>query len=98
MRIEGPETAHDEELGTDREPKETMINEPGGVRIVPPDVPKRKGKVGRRKKLREDSPPRANKRQVKQFTWCATSRDEFNAAQQTISVQRFERGEGGGVT
>ena len=68
------------------------------MRVVPPDVPKRKGKVGRRKKLREDSPPRTNKRQAKQFTWCATSRDEFDAAQHTIREQRFERGEGGGVT
>ena len=85
------------------------ITESNGIRVVPPIVPTKVGKVGRpSKKPREPTPPRANKRQARQYTWCASSRDEFNLVQQSNNVysdapgqykrQRFERGEGGGVT
>ena len=88
----------------------TTITEENGVRVVEPaaKVLKHTSVRGRRKKARDNTPTRARKRQATQYTWTATSRDEFNnqqrysqdtmSAQQRQNTQRFERGEGGGVT
>ena len=74
-----------------------VIEDPTGVRVVPPSQPNaQKGKVGRPKKEREETiTQRTNKRQATQLTWSVTSRDEFDTAQCRSSDQRFERGEGG---
>ena len=91
------------------DPTAATITESDGVRIVPPIVPTKSGRIGRpSKKPRETTPPRANKRQARQYTWCATSRDEFDNVQRANTElddtpsqykrQWFERGEGGGVT
>ena len=64
------------------DPTAATITESDGVRIVPPIVPTKSGRIGRpSKKPRETTPPRANKRQARQYTWCATSRDEFDNVQ-----------------
>ena len=89
----------------------TTITEDNGVRVVEPAETVLKHYTsarGRKKKARDNTPTRARKRQATQYTWTATSRDEFNnqqrysqdtmSAQQRQNTQRFERGEGGGVT
>ena len=84
------------------------LQEDNGVRVTQHVEPVATSKRGRKKKARETTPHRANKRQATQYAWSAISRDEFNrvqkqqcnvqSEQQLRSAQRFEQGEGGGVT
>ena len=86
----------------------TTIQEANGIRVTQPADLAVKGRGGRPKKARDHTPHRANKRQATQYAWNAVSRDEFNqrqrnpstvmSVQQSQNQQRFERGEGGGVT
>ena len=86
-----------------------QITEDNGVRVVPQIGRVNTHNRGRRRKERDDPPQRTHKRQATQYMWTATSRDEFNSVQHTSHVQqqsvrqyhrpqRFEQGEGGGVT
>ena len=80
-----------------------MITEHNGVRVDTSATASKQSRAGQAKRPRENTFQRTNKRQNKQFMWCATSRDEFNVQQtgvvrQQDSQRQFERGEGGGVT
>ena len=77
---------------------EQEVDDRGGVRVS--SVPARgrgRGRAGRPRTRTIEEGNRGRRRLDTAYAWSSVGRDEFDRTQ-SMAIQRFERGEGGGVT